>query len=178
MADRRQIVALGGYSGAGKTTLFRMMQEIKHGPCIRFAAGIYRAAEAIWGFSYHQLHGAGKDEVDPRWDITPRQALVDLGVRHARGLCANVHTERWKETVRNLSGLGLLYVDNVRFPDELAAVRELGGELVWVDRPGLGPGEDASERSVSYHDFETVLDNSGDLRELEQAAQAILDGLR
>lgn len=62
-------------------------------------------------------------------------------------------------------------VTGMRFPNELDAITDSGGQLWWVSRPGVGGGSGgagvhASENSVSPHDFDVVIPNVGDLDDL------------
>ncbi|WP_432078698.1 hypothetical protein [Streptomyces sp. YPW6] len=65
-----------------------------------------------------------------------------------------------------------LVVSDVRFPNEARAVQALGGVVVWIDRPGVGPAKDAhgatyaSEVALKNWSFDAVLRNDGDLDDL------------
>ncbi len=56
----------------------------------------------------------------------------------------------------------------IRFPNEVEAVHKLGGELWWVERPGLelgAPGEHESE-ALTSDAFDRILSNDGTLEDL------------
>lgn len=56
----------------------------------------------------------------------------------------------------------------IRFPNELEAIRSLGGETWWVSRPEVddSAGSHASETSISHTDFDRHILNDGTLEDL------------
>jgi hypothetical protein len=60
-----------------------------------------------------------------------------------------------------------LVIPDVRYPNEIEAIRERQGLLLWVDRPGVGPvNSHASDNSVGPHDFDYTVVNEGTIEEL------------
>ncbi|MGW7434694.1 deoxynucleotide monophosphate kinase family protein [Streptomyces sp. NPDC054849] len=65
-----------------------------------------------------------------------------------------------------------LVVSDVRFPNEARAIRALGGVVIWIERPGVGPAKDAngltftSEVALRNWQFDATLVNDGDLDDL------------
>lgn len=76
--------------------------------------------------------------------------------------------EVWVNTIFNQ--LGNLIISDVRFVTEANAVKERGGKLIYVDRPGTVVGNHASEQEViwllSSNQFDITLSNTGSLKEL------------
>ena len=67
-------------------------------------------------------------------------------------------------------GLGGLHVvPDVRFANEAEAIRELGGVIVRVERPGVGPlSAHVSEVPPAEPDF--IIRNNGTIRDLQSQA--------
>jgi hypothetical protein len=65
-------------------------------------------------------------------------------------------------------------ITGMRFPNELRMITgyDVKGETVWINRPGLVAGNHPSENSVTSNDFDVVIDNDGDLLDLETKALA------
>lgn len=62
----------------------------------------------------------------------------------------------------------------VRFANELAAIRNVSGVAVWVDRPGVAPvNGHSSDNTLTSADFDVVLSNSGTLEDLAVAVRAL-----
>lgn len=99
----------------------------------------------------------GRIDSDP-WDVPvfPFELLGDYGVS-ARNLSQVTYTWRQRDYV----------ITDVRFPDELAAIRARNGEIWRVNRPGTQPPNDhISERSLDGERFDRIVDNDGTLEDL------------
>jgi hypothetical protein len=55
-----------------------------------------------------------------------------------------------------------------RFPNEVAAIRDRGGEVWWIDRPGLGRGSHKSDHQIGPEDCDAVIRNDGTVEELRR----------
>lgn len=66
---------------------------------------------------------------------------------------------------------------DVRFPNEADAVRDAGGIVVRVERPGIeAANTHASETSLDNYYFDHYLPNDGTLRDLEDRVEELLYG--
>ncbi|WP_031513636.1 hypothetical protein [Streptomyces sp. NRRL F-5123] len=67
-----------------------------------------------------------------------------------------------------------LVVTDVRFPNEAGAVRDRGGLVIRVTRPGIGPAKDkygrvyGSEVALDDYDFDHILVNDGSIADLHK----------
>jgi hypothetical protein len=72
-----------------------------------------------------------------------------------------------------------LVVTDCRFPNEADAIRERGGILIRVDRPGVGPAKDkygrahVSETSLDDYDFDHHLINDGSVVDLHDKLEGV-----
>jgi hypothetical protein len=82
--------------------------------------------------------------------------MQTLGTEWGRALAPDFWVEAWKRAIErdalHASADGetvLIVVDDVRFPNEVAAIREMGGSIARIERPGAGlagsEGDHASE---------------------------------
>lgn len=114
-------------------------------------------ARVGWG-GYKEVPGAG-DEV--------RALLQRLGTDAGRALLGE---DVWVDATLNrpVTGEGLVLTD-CRFPNEAEAVRERGGAVVRVERPGVGPvNSHISETALDDYDgFAARLANDGTLADLD-----------
>lgn len=66
-------------------------------------------------------------------------------------------------------------ITGIRFPNELAAIRRHGGELVWIDRPGVGAvNTHKSDNTLTELDFDLVVHNDGSLEDLHTQAKSLI----
>jgi hypothetical protein len=57
-----------------------------------------------------------------------------------------------------------IVITDVRYPDEVAAVKEAGGIVVWIHRDGVGPvNSHASDNALSAENADYILFNPGDI---------------
>jgi hypothetical protein len=72
-----------------------------------------------------------------------------------------------------LRGAPPVVITDVRFPNEARAVQDLGGMVIRVNRPGIGPKTapdgtvHSSETALDDWPFDAVIENDGTLEELE-----------
>lgn len=96
-----------------------------------------------------------------------------LGTEWGRGLIwQQLWVAAWEADVATLQAA--VAADDVRFPDEAAAVRRRGGLLIWIERPGLEADlSHASDVQLGPDDCDLVLVNDarpGDLTRRLKAA--------
>lgn len=86
------------------------------------------------GDAFALLHER-KEELVPQLGVSCRHLMRTLGTEWGR-TC--VSPTIWIETFKQqIAGLQRVVVDDVRFPNELEVIQQLGGELWHITRPGL-----------------------------------------
>ena len=160
-----RVIGLCGLAGAGKSTAARHLVE-HHGFVRRPFAGLLKgmlrqllAAQGVPADMVEQMVEGDLKEVPTSYlgGRTPRFAMQTLGTEWGRALAPSLWIEAW---TASLAGLERVVADDVRFDNEAAAVRALGGTIVEVRRPGLArlPGAHASEAGVAA---DVVIENGG-----------------
>jgi hypothetical protein len=100
--------------------------------------------------------------------VTVRRILQWWGTEYRRAQDADYWTKAWSEKVaRNDLDTTHILVDDIRFMNELEALKAVGGLIVKIERPGFtGAGNHASETSLDdYNDWDHVVANNGSLPE-------------
>jgi hypothetical protein len=113
---------------------------------------------------------------------TPRELLQLLGTEWGRD---SVDTELWVKCWkgRAITALGdgrSVVADDVRRVNEAQAVKDFGGLMVKVVRPGGGSpafSDHASEGALEDWPFDAVLVNDGSKRDLERQVLALVEQL-
>ena len=114
---------------------------------------------------------------------TSRRAQQLLGTEWGRALSPPLWIDAWKRIVEDRVGKAsadgetiLIVADDVRFPNEVAAIRALGGIVVRVARPGAGlagaAGAHTSE-TTDLGDPDQTIVNDGGLEWLATQADAL-----
>lgn len=155
-----RFIGLCGPEGAGKTTVARELCSAVGGRILSRAVTLSFAEpirEMLRG--YYRLLGLGGGEIEARLTgrlketpdpllggRTPRYAMRTLGTEWGRRLMLDgFWINAWRERVERWrdAGTWLIVADDVRFENEVAAIRALGGEVIEIVRKGCDYPEGA-----------------------------------
>ena len=119
-----------------------------------------RVAQVVWG------------KADPFF----RAILQEYGTEVRRADDPGYWVKRWTATV---AGLDRAVADDMRFPNECQAVRDLGGWLVRVERPGHARGDPhlSEQALIEWVDWDWVVKNDGDLDDLLAEADRLVKAI-
>jgi len=149
--SEKQILALIGPAGSGKSTLADLLVEHRGFIRLSFAAPIKQMLKVILdsqGATRSEVHRMlyGNLKEVPTLFLSgrsPRHAMQTLGTEWRDLMNRDLWTNIW---TRSAQFIPKIIVDDMRFTHEAAVVRDLGGKIVQIDRPGFGPGEHLSEK--------------------------------
>jgi hypothetical protein len=158
------LVGFTGKAGAGKSTASHVLVDCGW-QRVKFAGPLKDMMRGL-GLSDRHIEGDLKEmPCDLLGGQTPRHAMQTLGTEWGRGL---IHPDLWIMLARDrivtamAAGFNVV-VDDVRFENEAALIRELGGYVVDVTRDGAGAGAHSSESGVAA---DLTYQNNGCLGEL------------
>ena len=177
---------IGLYSPApqsGKTTI--ATQLITDGYMqVSFAAPLKSLVHELLCLLGHENRAATsyvyayKEQQIPGIRCSARHLMQTLGTEWGRQC---VHPDVWvmiaSKRIRDLHAAGYsVVVDDCRFPNEASMIRELGGELWHVERPGAAANTDhASEGALTDPElFTHRIVNDGTLQQLREQVAARL----
>jgi hypothetical protein len=209
------IIGICGFIGSGKDTIADYLVNIHGFRRESFANSLKDAVASVFGWDRVMLEGRTRqarewrEQVDPWWsqrlnmpNLTPRWVLQHWGTEVCR---MGFHDDIWiaslENKLRNVQDE--VVISDCRFPNEISAIRNLGGKVIRVRRGNepdwyqdavnlnVGPtnmswalskkriidlGIHASETAWVGTDFDDVLDNNGSLDELyDQIKHRVLD---
>jgi len=143
------IVGICGFIGAGKDTAANYFVA-QHGfKRDSFAGALKDAVAQVFGWDRELLEGstlesrAWRETVDLWWAhrlgiplLTPRWVLQQWGTEVCRH---GFHDDIWIAALENRlrQRIGHTVVSDVRFPNEVHAIRAQGGRIAWVQRGAL-----------------------------------------
>jgi len=164
MSTKTQFLGLAGPMWCGKSSIALLVAAERRGTIIPFAQALKDLAKDLgWN--------GVKDE-------TGRKLLQLLGTDVCRDcIDENYWVDEWKLYVDNeIKNTPLIIADDVRFPNEIQAIRDMGGKVLWVQRDGTGLDSlHPSETSINYPDCDgIVLNQTG---HLDLAVSAVLKEL-
>ena len=172
---------IGLYSdapGSGKSTVAGMLWDCERlsfaDPLRIFSAQILSSL----GYDGFACLRDKKEEKITELGVSPRQMMQTLGTEWGRSC---IHPDLWvmvaAGAVQKQLKLGRnVVIDDVRFPNEAEMIRNLGGELWLVNRPGVVyEGDHASEGALSEVEPDSLINNSGSLTQLRQVVVGLLE---
>ena len=200
------IIGLIGLINSGKGTVGSMLieQGFQHES---FANSLKDATASIFNWDRAMLEGdtsasrAQRETVDEWWnkrlkipDFTPRVALQILGTDILRN---HFHEDIWVLSMeaRIKDAKQNVVITDVRFPNEVRIIRELGGKIVRIKRgddpewfslaasdhesmPVIYPNVHASEYSWAGTTPDYLIDNKGTIEDLRKIVNDLLEDLR
>jgi len=202
------IIGICGLIGAGKDTAADYLVNFHGFRRDSFAATLKDAVAAVFGWNRDWLEGRTKasrewrEQADLWWsqrlgmEITPRWILQNWGTE----VCRNgFHKDIWIASLENKlrQTKDNVVISDCRFFNEVDAIRNLGGRIVWIQR-GPTPhwydiaaranrgdtkaqqwlkneGIHASETSWAGTDFDLIIANDGMIDDLYQQLNGLLE---
>lgn len=171
----RFIIGLAGKIGAGKTTAAQYLVE-KHGfERIRFAGPLKNMMLAL-GLTSDEVDGILKEQpCDLLGGKTPRFAMQTIGTEWGRDIIdEKLWIRAWRRAVETTTHGAWIVVDDVRFPNETAIIRELGGVLIRVDRDGQAGEATAHSSEALAFDCDFVIKNDGTIDQFKQQVETAM----
>jgi hypothetical protein len=177
----RNFICLAGVSGAGKDTVGGLLIRHRGFERVAIADPMKAILMTLFQLSPDQLWGEGRNVVDSRLGMAPRELYQRFGQA-----CVELDPEVWlrpfRLRVESLLGSGGKVVcTDLRTANEWKVARALGATLWLVDRPGSGaPGAmagHATEREAAGAErarFDAVILNDSTLETLDLRIQQAL----
>lgn len=176
------LIGLSGKAGSGKSMVSRYLNDKGYGtskfaePMKAMLAALLEQQGVPPETTHDFLEGHLKEiPTEYLGGRSPRYAMQTLGTEWGRGLISeNFWVDSAMKQIKD--GDGDLIFDDVRFPNEAAAIRRAGGIVVNVVRPGLDTSgiPHPSEDAMPYFAFNYVLYNDSTLERLYQRIEAML----
>ena len=203
------IIGVCGFIGCGKDTVADYLVNFHEYRRESFADSLKDSVAAVFGWDRTMLEGRTKEsrewreKVDTWWaerlampTLTPRWVLQYWGTEVCR---KTFHDDIWIASLENKlrKSKDNIVVSDVRFPNEIKAIKNLGGMIVWVQRGALPEWYDralqanagsnvainemkirkvhASEWAWIGSDFDAILDNNGTIDMLFNETKKLLE---
>lgn len=166
--SKKIVIGINGIKRAGKdTAAIYLRHHLRADVTTLYWAGLLkRVAAMLLGLPEdYFFDDKAKDElflVGPGVYMTGREFLQKLGTECLRDV---IHQDFWIQRVlREIDAAYAQYIliPDTRFPNEYAAIKNLGGYVIRVVRPQVETGDmHISETALDGYDFDDVIDNSG-----------------
>jgi len=174
---KHRLIGISGHKRSGKSTVAGILQAEYGFTLGSFAAPIKAAARVMFDWIEEHTDGALKEVIDPRWGISPRQAMQHIGTEWGQiELCAAYPLFRqvtgrclWVNRLLDSAVDSSMVIPDVRFSHEADAIHSRGGMVIMVKRPGYDGDGHASETEIDGLSFDHLIVNDGTVADLQSA---------
>lgn len=178
-APSRQVVGLCGFAGAGKDEAAKTLVA-RHWTRVAFADAVREAVQAL--DPMFEYDGANERRTcdllaqyswkEAKAHPEMRRLLQRMGTEAGR----NIHGEDcWVNIARRkiLVAYSDVVVTDIRFANEAAMIRELGGRIVRIERPGVGPVNGHCSEAQELDADDTII-NDGSIEQLHETIRQLV----
>lgn len=165
------IVGITGRKGAGKNSA---CDNLAGWSVMSFASPLKEVCSTVFGLTTEEMTDPNLKELPlGRWPYeSPRAILQKVGTEIFRNYYSDVWVQNLKNRVMNNLYEDIAITD-VRFENEAKAIRELGGYIVRVERPGLHKTDThSSELEMDRITVDATIINDGSVRVLQARFKA------
>jgi ABC-type dipeptide/oligopeptide/nickel transport system ATPase component len=181
-----KVIGISGKKGSGKTSLAEAISSVakEYGmdtKQIAFADPVKDGVKAIFGWSDTILEDRIlKEQVDPFFGISPRQAMQRLGTGFGRDL---VDENLWVAIAKvkcnfALENYTIPILTDVRYENEANLVRELGGFVIHIKTDDVSTDRHPSESTININPVmdKQFYNNKKDHLDLIRYARSLFEG--
>lgn len=175
-----KLIGIAGRAGAGKDTVADYLWENYGFLKMSFADPLKRAASAMFGITLEAFYDRDlKEQVVEFWGMSPRTMAQLLGSDAVKPVFGeDLWIKRFMVSYACVAKTDHVVIPDVRFEPEAQFIRDMGGTIVHLQRPGLSlEGAAAahySENGIAHVQGDTILTNMGTLENLYSQVDMML----
>lgn len=130
------IIGLAGEAGVGKTTIARLFRDEVNFEIKTFAAPLKKALQELTGLNEDYFTNIILKEQEIGWiGKSPKQLMQMMGTEFVRNMVhPDFWTRRMAQELLKMNPEDKVIIDDCRFENETALVRDLGGIVIHLER--------------------------------------------
>ena len=186
------IVGISGKAGSGKDTAAKMLEVLYANPdisyedfankryknfadiqIVHFADSLKETVQVLFRIGEWETNTQEGKKTTINWiGKTVRELLQGIG----QGLRDAIDPNLWvKILFANTEGWTNYIIADVRYPNEIKAIKERNGILLRIDRKGAGAGNHSSEIALDdYKEWDVHIENNGSIEDLFEAMRIFI----
>ena len=186
------IIGFSGKAGSGKDTAAKMLEVLYANPdisyedftnkryknfadiqIVHFADSLKETAQVLFRIGEWETNTQEGKKTTINWiGKTVRELLQGIG----QGLRDAIDPNLWvKILFANTEGWSNYIIADVRYPNEVYAIKKRNGVLIRIDRKGAGAGNHSSETALdNYKEWDVHIENNGSIEDLFEAMKIFI----
>lgn len=186
------IIGISGKAGSGKDTVAKMLEVLYANPdisyedfankryknfadiqIVHFADSLKETAQVLFRIGEWETNTQEGKKTTINWiGKTVRELLQGIG----QGLRDAIDPNLWvKILFANTEGWSNYIIADVRYPNEVYAIKKRNGVLIRIDRKGAGAGNHSSETALdNYKEWDVHIENNGSIEDLFEAMKIFI----
>lgn len=173
MQSKRLLLGIAGQARSGKDTIATYLKTYFGFYHYAFAGPVKHFVNDMFDWDNRHSSGVLKEEVDPYWGFSPRQAYQLFGTEFGRALNPNIWIMMMQRRLQKKKPRKVV-ISDVRFPNEALFIRN-NGILLHVFRENKEKViEHSSEIPIKTQPGDLAVSNNGTIEELYENVERVL----